>query len=148
MREIGVLPQSEFLGVSPIDLPEEELLSHPDDPVIPHLLLDDATERHLASLGNQRAAYLLRKQRKHLYRVWLMALGRMKYNVTGVRLRARRDCFSEICRFEWRMIRGLVKLRMIGFFHFSGITRKWDREAVETARELMMLNEPAPAQVY
>lgn len=125
-----------------MDLPEEELLSHPDDPVIPHLLLDDSTEQRLAASGNQRAAYLLRKQRKHLYRVWLSSLSRLKFDISSVRMRARRDGFEEICRFEWRVVRGLVKLRMIGFLHFHGITHKWDQHAVEAARDLVFCVSP------
>lgn len=142
MREIGLIPELVEAGVSPMDLPEEELLSHPDDPVIPHLLLDDSTEQRLAASGNQRAAYLLRKQRKHLYRVWLSSLSRLKFDISSVRMRARRDGFEEICRFEWRVVRGLVKLRMIGFLHFHGITHKWDQHAVEAARDLVLCVSP------
>lgn len=126
-----------------MDLSEAELIGFPDDPIIPHLLLDDSQERRLASQGRQREAFLLRRQRRHLYRVWIHALGRLKCDVTGVQLRARRRSFEEILGFEWRVTRGLAKLRIIGFLHFTGITRRLDKMAVETVRGMAVATEPA-----
>ena len=50
---LGVSVSTEELpGVLLIDFPEHELIQCPDDPTIPHLLLDDSAETLLLSQGN------------------------------------------------------------------------------------------------
>lgn len=138
MLALGVKPEG-IPNVFMIDLPENELVERPDDPTIPFLLFDDAAERQLRSRGDFRAAFLMRKQRKHLYSVWLKALRRVKFQINDSRLRSRQYPFENTLRFEYSITRGLLLLRLAGFLHFAGICRCLDRPAVETVRRMTNL---------
>ena len=137
---LGVSVSTEELpGVLLIDFPEHELIQCPDDPTIPHLLLDDSAETLLLSQGQFQAAYRSRQHRKHLYRVWLDALRRLKLEIHDARLRSHHFPFGKVLGFDFRVSRGLLLLRLVGFLHFSGISKGLDRKAVEAARRMANL---------
>ena len=138
MLDLGVKPEG-LLGILPIDLPEQELVERPDDPTIPFLLLDDSAEVGLRASGDFRQAYRLKEQRRHLYGVWLRALSRVKFEVNDTRLSSHRVPFEKVLRFEYTITRGLVLLRLAGFLHFAGISKRLDRRAIETTRRLATL---------
>ena len=123
-----------------IDLPEHELVQFPDDPTIPHLLLDDSAECELLQRGDFRGAHRIRQRRKHLYRVWLQSLQRLKLEIEGARLRSHRFPFERLLKFDYRITRGLWLLRLAGFLHFSGLSKRLDRPAVEVARRMAALS--------
>jgi hypothetical protein len=139
---LGVSVSTEELpGVFLIDLPEHELVQRPDDPTIPHLLLDESAETELISRGQYREACRSRLRRKHLYRIWLAALQRRKLEIHDARLRSHRFPFEKVLGFDFRISRGLLLLRLAGFLHFSGISKRLDRNAVEAARRMANLAE-------
>ena len=135
MLELGVKPEG-IPNVWTLDLTERELAERPDDPTIPYLLLDDSAEHVLRSRGDFRAAFEMRKRRKHLYAVWLRALRRVKFQINDSRLRSRQYPFEKVLRFEYHVTRGILLLRLAGFLHFAGISRRLDRPAVETVRQM------------
>jgi hypothetical protein len=138
MLELGSLPEI-ITGDTWIDLPEQELIQFPDDPAIPHHLLDDTIETRLIQCGDVRTARHIHQRRKHLYRVWLAALNRLKLEIEATRLRSRRFPFDRVLGFDCRISKGILLLRLAGFLHFSGISKRLDRPAVETARRMAAL---------
>lgn len=118
---------------------EEDLLQHPDDPMIPHLLLDDGRERRLQELGLFRQAYLSKVRRRKLYYKWLKALDAMKTDIQRMRLHSEAVPFARVVTFELRMVRLHWLLRLAGFLHFSGLSRLLDRHAVESTRGLALV---------
>ncbi len=138
MLELGVRPEG-LLGTLLIDLPEQELVERPDDPTIPFLLLDDSTEAALLARGDFRAAYQIKRRKRHLYSVWLKALGRLKFEINDARLHSHQVPFEKVLRFEYKITRGLLLLRLAGFLHFAGITKRLDRQAVEVTRRMANL---------
>jgi hypothetical protein len=135
MLELGVTPE-EIPGVITLDLPEGDIAEHPDDPTIPFLLLDESTELSLISRGRFREAYLMRQHKKRLYGVWIAALSRLKLRIQEARLRSRRSPFGGVLKFDYKVSRGLLFLRLAGFLHFSGISKRFDRRAVELVRHM------------
>lgn len=133
VMELGVTPEA-IPGVITLDLREEELAEHPDDPTIPYLLLDDSTELGLVARGRFREAYLMRQHKKHLYWVWIAALSSLKQRIQEARLRSRRSPFGGVLKFDYTVSRGLILLRLAGFLHFSGISKRLDHRAVELVR--------------
>ena len=138
MLELGVRPEG-LLGTLLIDLPEQELVERPDDPTIPFLLLDDSAEADLLARGDCRTAYLMKRQKRHLYGVWLKALGRVKFEINDARLSSHQVPFEKVLRFEYSITRGLLLLRLAGFLHFSGISKRLDSQAVEITRRMANL---------
>jgi hypothetical protein len=135
VMHLGVTPEA-IPGVITLDLREEELAERPDDPTIPYLLLDDSTELSLLSRGRFREAYLMRQHKKRLYGVWIAALSRLKLRIQEARLRSRRSPFGGVVKFDYTVSRGLLVLRLAGFLHFSGISKRLDRRAVELVRHM------------
>lgn len=117
---------------------EEDLLQHPDDPMIPHLLLDDGRERRLLDLGLFRQAYTSKLRRRKLYYKWLQALDAMKIDIQRTRLHSEAVPFARVVSFELRMVRLYWLLRLAGFLHFSGLSRWLDRHAVESTRGIAL----------
>ena len=138
MLDLGIAPEG-LLGILPIDLPEQELVERPDDPTIPFLLLDDSAEASLRAKGEFRRAYRIKERRRHLYGVWLKALGRVRFEINDARLSSQQVPFEKVVRFEYRIARGLLLLKLAGFLHFSGISKRLDRPAVETTRRMATL---------
>ncbi len=112
----------------------EDLLQHPEDPMIPHLLLDDGRERQLLEVRLFRQAYFSKVRRRNLYYEWLKALDSMKTAIQRTRLHSEAVPFARVFAFEWRMVRLQWLLRVAGFWHFSGLGRWLDHQAVESAR--------------
>ena len=138
MLEMGVRPEG-LPGTLPIDLREHELVERPDDPTIPFLLLDDSTEAGLRARGDFRAAYVIKRQKRHLYGVWLKALGRVKFEINDTRLSSHQVPFEKVLRFEYSITRGLLLLRLAGYLHFAGISKRLDSQAVEITRRMANL---------
>lgn len=110
-------------------MPEHELVQRPNDPTIPRLLFDDSAETQLLSRGQFHAAHRVREHRKHLYGVWLVALQHLKLEIPDVRPLG----------FGYPIFRSLLLLRLAGFLHFSGISKRLDRKAVDAARRMANL---------
>ena len=118
---------------------EDDLLQHPDDPLIPHLLLDDGREKRLVELGLFRLAYISKARRRKLYYKWLKALDAMKTEIQRTRLHSEAVPFAQVVAFEARMLRLQWLLRLAGFLHFSGLGRWLDHRAVESARSFALV---------
>ena len=138
MLDLGVRPEG-LLGTLLIDLPEQELVERPDDPTIPFLLLDDSAEADLRARGDCRTAYLMKRQKRHLYSVWLKALGRVKFEINDARLSSHQVPFEKVMLFEFSITRSLLLLRLTGFLHFSGVSKRLDSQAVEITRRMANL---------